>query len=280
MIDLHSHILPSLDDGAADLNEALAMAQAYVADGVEVVACTPHILPGLYHNTGTEIRKAVGQLQAQIIEAGIDLTLVTGADNHVVPDFAQAIAAGHLLTLADSRYVLVEPPHHVAPPGLDKFFFDLIVAGYTPILTHPERLTWIRQHYALIAELVGGGVWMQITSGSLIGRFGKGPRYWGERMLDDGLVHILASDAHNTERRKPDLGRGRDAAAKRVGVQESENLVATRPKGVLENIDPAELAPPPGTGMPLGGVHEGGDNESGARSARGGFSGCLRRLIG
>jgi protein-tyrosine phosphatase len=165
MIDLHCHILPGVDDGAAELSVSVEMAKAFVADGVSVVACTPHILPGLYHNSGPQIRQATMQLQQVLNEEGIPLRLVTGADNHIVPSFVTELRSGHLLTLADSRYVLVEPPHHVAPPRLEDLFFNILVAGYVPILTHPERLTWIKSNYRVIERLVGKGVWMQLTVG-------------------------------------------------------------------------------------------------------------------
>ena len=244
MIDLHCHILPGIDDGAADLGVAVAMARAFVAEGVTVVACTPHILPGVYHNTGPQIRQAVQDLQQELDARGVALQLTTGADVHVVPDFVAGLRSGHLLSLADSRYVLVEPPHHVAPPRLHDLFFQLIVAGYVPILTHPERLGWIKSHYAAIQELARAGTWMQITAGSLTGGFGKTARYWAERMLDEGLVHILATDAHNTQRRPPNLSQGRDIAAKRVGDGEAEHLVVTRPLGIMNNQEPSSLPMP------------------------------------
>lgn len=253
MIDLHSHILPGIDDGAADLKTALAMAQAFAADGVQVVACTPHILPGLYHNTGAQIRLAVEQLQKAVADAGIPLQLVTGADNHIVPDFIAGLQTGHLLSLADSRYVLVEPPHHVAPARLESLFFNILAAGYVPILTHPERLTWIAAKYNLIQRLAGAGVWMQVTAGSLSGAFGQDARYWAERLMDDGYVHILATDAHDTRRRPPDLARGRDLAAQRVGEPEATHLVLTRPRGVLTNLHPSDM-PLPVRG-PRGEIH-------------------------
>jgi protein-tyrosine phosphatase len=245
MVDLHSHILPGIDDGAADVNVSLAMANAFLADGVSTVACTPHILPGLYHNTGPQIRKAVADLQAALDQAGLPLRLVTGADNHIAGDFVASLAGGRLLTLADSRYVLVEPPHHVAPARMEEFFFSILVAGYVPILTHPERLTWIKSQYATIQKLLTAGVWMQITCGSLTGAFGRDPKYWGERMLDEGAVHILASDAHDISRRPPCMSRARELVAKRVGAVEARNLVETRPTGVIANEAPSALPPLP-----------------------------------
>lgn len=288
MIDLHSHILPGVDDGARDIATSLAMARAYVADGVEVVACTPHILPGLYHNSGPQIREAVARLQQTLDDEGIPLRLVAGADNHIVPDFVGGLRTGHLLSLGDTRYVLVEPPHHVAPARLDDLFFGILVAGHVPILTHPERLTWIRSQYAMIERLAQAGVWMQVTAGSLSGAFGRDARYWAERLLDEGHVQILATDAHDVQRRPPDLARGRDLAAKRVGEAEARNLVSVRPMGVLSNQAPAQLPRP--LGRQPGGDNEGitsygasaGRIQSGSRrsDARGGrLSERLRRFF-
>jgi protein-tyrosine phosphatase len=244
MIDLHCHILPGIDDGAADLSVSVAMARAFVADGVSIVACTPHILPGLYHNSGPQIRQAAAQLQGILEREGIPLRLVTGADNHITPSFVAELRSGHLLSLADTSYVLVEPPHHVAPPRLEDLFFNLLVAGYVPILTHPERLSWINSHYQAIERLVQAGVWIQLTAGSLAGAFGRNARYWSERMLDEGRVHILATDAHDETRRPPNLGQGRELASKRVGSTEAERMVVTRPLGILRNDLPSNLMRP------------------------------------
>jgi protein-tyrosine phosphatase len=244
MIDLHSHILPGIDDGARDLATAINMARAFAEDGVTTVACTPHILPGLYHNSGPQIRQAVVQLQQSVAEKGIPLEFVTGADNHVVPDFLAELRAGKLLSLADTRYILVEPPHHVAPPRLEELFFSLISAQYVPILTHPERLTWISSGYEALIRLNTSGTWFQITAGSLAGDFGRNARYWGERLLDEGRVHLLATDAHDLATRPPNLSRGRELAARRVGDVEARNLVCTRPRGVLQNVPPSDLPLP------------------------------------
>ena len=244
MIDLHSHILPGIDDGARDWAVSMEMAKLYVDDGVTVVACTPHILPGLYHNSGPQIREATRALQQALDRDGIPLRLVTGADVHMAPDLIAGLRAGRLLSLADTRYVLVEPPHHVAPVRMEQFFFDLVVAGYTPILTHPERLSWIESQYSTVQRLIKGGVWMQVTAASLTGAFGRTAQYWANRMLDEGCVHILATDAHDTRRRPPRLSAGRDFAATRVGAREAEHLVVTRPTGILENVMPADLPMP------------------------------------
>ena len=242
MIDLHSHILAEVDDGADSLATSLAMAQMAVADGIEVMACTPHFMPGMYDNQAADIRQRVAQLNHILMEKGIDLALVTGSDAHIRPDFLPCLRDGTILTLHDSRYVLFEPPHNLMPQRLEDLLFNISMSGYVPILTHPERLKWIEQGYEVFVTLAKQGVWMQITAGSLTGRFGKRPQYWAQRMLAEGLVSILATDAHNTRSRPPLLSEAYEIAVAEVGIEEANHLVVTRPHCVLENAGD-ELVP-------------------------------------
>lgn len=241
MIDLHAHLLPGIDDGAPDLKTALQMARIAVADGITLMACTPHIYPGLYDNEGSDIRLAVAELQSALEAAGIRLKIVPGADTHLAPDLVPRLSAGRIPTLGGSRYFLLEPPHHSVPPRIDAVVFELLAAGYVPIITHPERLAWIEDHYDNILDLVRRGAWLQVTAGSLTGRFGPLARYWGERLLDEGQVHILATDAHGTDRRPPLLAEGRRAAERWVDSVESWRMVAGRPLGILNNEPPESL---------------------------------------
>ena len=245
MIDLHCHMLPGIDDGAPDEATSLEMARIAVADGIRVTACTPHIYPGLYENDAAGIKQRVMALQRRLFDEKIDLRLTLGADAHLTPELLGRLRAGTAPSLAGGRYFLLEPPHHVAPPRFTESMFEFAAAGYTAVLTHPERLTWIRGHYDVFVSLVKGGVWMQVTAGSLTGRFGKEARYFGEKMLDEGLVHLLATDAHGVKHRAPLLAEGREAAAKRVGAEEAQRLVVDRPQAILDNRRPAEVEPVP-----------------------------------
>jgi tyrosine-protein phosphatase YwqE len=160
------------------------------------------------------------------------------------------------------------------------------VAGYVPILTHPERLSWVPSRYETLKKLVQMGVWMQVTAGAFTGAFGRDALYWAERLLDEGCVHLIASDAHDAERRPPDMALGREAVAKRIGAQEARHLVSTRPMGILKDQPPSTL-PGPGrvadvesVGIPehwrmRGPSDVGGDAVAGLR----GLSGRLRRLF-
>jgi protein-tyrosine phosphatase len=245
MIDLHCHLLPGIDDGAPDEAVSLEMARIAVADGIRTTACTPHIYPGLYENDGAGIMERVARLQRRLQDEGIALGLTVGADAHLTPELLGRLKARTAPTLAGGRYFLLEPPHTVAPPRFAETVFGFVAAGLVPVITHPERLTWIKPHYAVFAALVQSGAWMQVTAGSLNGRFGSGAQYFGERMLDDGLVHILATDAHSARHRAPLLAEGRRAAERWVGKEEAQRLVVERPQAILDNRPSNEVAPVP-----------------------------------
>lgn len=238
MLDLHCHLLPGIDDGAVDLEMSLAMARMAAQDGIRTIACTPHIYPGMYENTAVGICAAIAALQAELDAQGIALQLVAGADVHLDPGLLAGIRQGRIPTLAGSRYLLLEPPHHVAPPRFEQEVFALMAAGIVPVITHPERLTWVETHYDLFVRLVGRGVWMQITAGALTGRFGRRVRYWADRFVGEGHAHLLATDAHHPTRRPPLLAEAREAAVRLVGREHADHLVFTRPRCIVDNALP------------------------------------------
>jgi len=245
LIDLHCHMLPGIDDGAPDLATSLQMARIALSDGIRVTACTPHIYPGLYANTANGISCAADELSRELARADLGLQLTYGADIQLVPELLLGLRSGTYPTLHQSRYYLFEPPHHTVPVRFHETLYDTIAAGYVPVITHPERLTWLDdEHYEWLVRAAREGAWIQVTAGALTGRFGRKAQYWGERMLDDGFVHILATDAHDPHHRPPVLSEGRDVAAKWVGEAEAMRLVTERPQAILENKEPAVVAPP------------------------------------
>jgi protein-tyrosine phosphatase len=244
VFDLHCHLLPAIDDGALDLDMALDMARMAVEDGIRTVVCTPHIYPGVYENNRAGIEAAVTRMQRELDARGIALTLAVGADVHLAPRLAEAIAEGRVPTLAESRYLLLEPPHHTAPPRFEDAVFELMAAGFVPVITHPERLNWVEDHFDVFTRLGERGAWLQITGGALTGRFGRRVRYWAERFVGEGHAMVLATDAHHPQRRPPLLAEAREAAARLVGDSEARHLVATRPQAVLLNDAPESVPAP------------------------------------
>jgi protein-tyrosine phosphatase len=252
MIDLHSHILPGIDDGSSSLAMSLDMARIAVKDGIRIMACTPHIYPGLYQNHKAGIIAARDALQGALDENGIALQLTIGADVHLVPGVLDGLRAGTIPSLHSTRYVLLEPSHHVAPPRFAESVFQLVTAGYVPVITHPERLTWIKDHFETMAQLTRQGAWLQVTAGALTGLFGPGPKYWAERFIGEGLTHVLATDAHSSTRRVPVLSEGLAVAEKLVGAEEARQMVHGRPSALMSNVPPSQVTPLPAR-KPTGG---------------------------
>lgn len=235
VIDLHCHILPAIDDGSPDIDTSLQMARMAYQDGTRYIACTPHIVPGKYNNQASNIGPAVQKLQSELDRHEIGITLAIGADIHLAPDIVEGLNSGRLPTLAGSRYFLFEPPHHVLPPNLVKFCLQILAAGYIPILTHPERLTWIEGHYDVICALDDAGALMQLTAGSVTGRLGKSAQHWSERMLGENRVDLIASDGHDTKNRPPMMSNAVTQIEQLLGPATARSLCHDVPKSILLN---------------------------------------------
>ncbi|MEL7228477.1 MAG: CpsB/CapC family capsule biosynthesis tyrosine phosphatase [Pseudomonadota bacterium] len=236
MIDLHSHILPGIDDGSPDMETSLNMARMAVAAGTQVLACTPHVTPGIYDNTAATIFLAVTEFRKALQEAAIPLHVVAGCDAHVRPDMVEFIGSDLHYRLHGTRYFLFEPPHHVIPPKIDALAERLVEAGFVPVLTHPERLSWIGKRYDILEKLNGAGCLIQVTAGSFTGNFGSRARDLALRMLEEGRVDIIASDGHNLTSRPPTMDKARDLVADSVGADMAQDMVRERPLQILQNL--------------------------------------------
>jgi protein-tyrosine phosphatase len=245
MIDLHCHILPAIDDGARDMATALRMARIALDDGISHQLCTPHIYPGVFDNTPAVISAGLSRLQEQLQRQDLALVQGYGADIQIVPDLIAGLRQCRLPTLNGGRYFLFEPTHHIVPAGFMALIDDSLAAGFVPLITHPERLHWIDGHFDWFTDAARRGAWIQLTAGALTGRFGKRIRYWAERFLDGGWVHVLATDAHDCRHRPPLLAEGVAAAGRWVGDDEARRMVWDRPLAVWRDAEPTDVLQPP-----------------------------------
>jgi protein-tyrosine phosphatase len=234
MIDLHVHILPGLDDGAKDLDESLEMCRVAVRDGITTIVATPHTADGNYDNSRDRVLAAVGELTDCLPSQGIRLTILPGADIHVHEQLDALINNRETLTVNDTmRYVMVEFPRHVIPPNCIEWMFRLILAGFTPILTHPERNTAIHRKTEFVREWVEKGGLVQLTAMSLTGEFDQEAKKCSEELLKHNLVHVIASDAHSAVRRPPVLSKAVECAASLVGPDYARKLVEDYPAAII-----------------------------------------------
>ncbi|HIO92087.1 MAG TPA: capsular biosynthesis protein [Leucothrix mucor] len=223
------------------------MARLAVIDGISVQACTPHIYPGAYDNNAQIIQSAMDSLQSELDAKSIPLKLVIGADTHMVPEVMSGLKNGRIPCLNNSQYFLLEPSHHVPVLQFVERTVNFVRAGYTPLITHPERLGWLDEdNYSDFVEVAKKGAWIQITAGAIEGRFGKKAKYWAEKFLGDGLVHVIATDAHGVKNRPPILSVGVSLAENIVGQEEANKMVNERPQAIIDNIPVVDVVMPQG----------------------------------
>ena len=243
MIDLHTHILPGLDDGVKDEDEAVEFARAAFADGVRTLVATPHSKDGFFENGRAEVLAAVERLQGKLREAGIGLTLLPGAEVYIAPDLVERVKDGRALTLGDNgKTLLLELSLSQYPMELQNLVFSLRLAGLVVLFAHPERIRYFQEDVRRWEEMVRLGAYGQITTGSVLGTFGEDAQEFSELLLRRGLAHVLASDAHNLRGRPPILSRAVEAVAAIVGAEEARKMVSDRPRALLDGRDPE---PPP-----------------------------------
>lgn len=230
MIDIHCHILPGIDDGAKTMDEAVAMATLAAADGILTIVATPHVNNTLH--PPEEIALLVQELNTELRQRKIAVNIVAGADvSSLIP--AQH-AAGYAIN--GSRYMLLEFPHTHLPKTARDTLFQLNTHGITPIITHPERNPSIASDPGLLLDLLTSNALVQVTADSLTGEFGDQARQCAEYLLKKNAVHFIASDAHSTTSRRPQLSHGLKAAAKIIGDIAAERLVMTNPLAVVSGL--------------------------------------------
>jgi protein-tyrosine phosphatase len=215
MIDIHSHILPGLDDGAQSLNESLELARAAAAAGTRRMVATPHV-DSTYGFDLSPIRPLTGELNAALAREQIPLAVLPGAEVALprLGDFdAHALRD---LCLGRAGHLLVETPYAGAVPSLEEALFAVQVHGITPVLAHPERSSALQGDLARVRALVERGVLLSLDAGSMAGRFGSRASATALAFLAEGLVHNVASDAHDVGGRPPDLLGGFEAAEREL----------------------------------------------------------------
>ena len=244
MIDLHCHILPGVDDGAPTLEEALAMCRLAAADGCEAMVATPHQRRDPWWNDDVaQLRELAGELQERAREAiGNGFRVLLGGEIHVDGEVLSEVerlaevektSGGTILPLAGSRYLLLELDRWGSVDAAVRLIHEVTVAGWRPVLAHPELIPWI--DLGLLAHLVELGATAQVTAMSVTGDFGRRPMQDSHRMIEAGLVHFLASDAHDTRRRPPGLRRASLMIEGRWGDELARRLTIDNPRAVVED---------------------------------------------
>jgi protein-tyrosine phosphatase len=248
MIDVHCHILPGLDDGPESIETSLAMAESAIADGITHVVATPHS-SNQYFFDYSRVQALREELQEKI---GDRLILATGCDFHLNPENLDALREDVPRFCINQRdYLLIEFNEYSIPPAMDQTLHEIQLLGLRPVITHPERNAILRLQTERLAKWVRHGCFIQVTAGSITGVFGPGAQKDALRWVADGLVHIVASDAHNTRGRPLKLQPAFDVVRGQFGEDKARALFVENPMAAFEGRDlphvpelPDEFTPP------------------------------------
>ena len=233
MVDIHHHLLPGLDDGSNSIDTSVAMARLAASDGITHVVCTPHANGHYEYNPAVNAAKTE-ELRARLAAEGIALTLGSGCDFHLSFDNVNdAKKDPARFSINGLGYLLVEVPDYGLPPGLTETFYELQLAGLTPILTHPERNPTLQNDPARLMDWLRGGLLIQVTADSLTGHKGKHAPRMAHDLLEKRWVHFLATDAHNTSSRPPRMREAHDLVATKYGASYAHALCLTNPLAVF-----------------------------------------------
>lgn len=237
MIDIHSHILPGVDDGAADMQETLEMIKMAADSGVTAMVATPHCnLPGAYNNyLGREYKEQFRQVSDAVRRAGLPVQILPGAEVFATWDLAKLIRQGRILTLNGGRYLLIEFSFEEDPQFADDVLQQVEELGVRPVIAHAERYEFVQEIPEIVYEWRKKGCLIQVNKGSVTGRFGRRAQAAAEKMLDDGLVSVIASDAHNPRRRTPYLLDAYEELKKRYSSRYLQMLFEENPRRICEN---------------------------------------------
>ena len=237
VIDTHSHLLAGLDDGARDLEESLEMCRIAHSDGIEAIVATPHAMDGRFEVPQAVIRDRVDELNRELQSLNLGLSVFPGMEVRVSPETLESIDKGEILPLNDGKYILLEfHPAHI-PAGFVNFVSRLIDRSLRLILAHPEKNAIIQRHpeflFNLAEKFEPWEVLFQITAASITGANGLWVAWLTKRLLKNNLVHLVATDAHDTHDRSPLLSRAVETASRIVGEERASQMVKDIPRAVL-----------------------------------------------
>jgi len=246
MIDLHCHILPGLDDGPITMEDSINMARAAVDNGIHTIVASPHHQNGRYNTDRKEILEKVKELNSVLKEKDIPLTILPGQEIRLYGELIQDFEHNRIVSINDGRrYLLCELPSSHIPHFTNRLFFEMQANRIIPILVHPERNKVLLNEPNILFEIVQKGILTQLTASSIIGKFGKKIQNFAFRCIEANWVHIIASDAHNTNNRNFELIEAYEIIREKFGIetefQMRENTQSILNGDVLYPEEPLKL---------------------------------------
>lgn len=226
MIDIHSHILPGIDDGSPNMEESLAMAKGAIREGISTIVATPHHMNGRYESPKSLILRNVEEFNDVLQKESLHLTVLPGQEIRIHGEILEGLESGSILSMNIlSPYLLIELPYSHVPRYTEKLLFELQLKGCIPVIAHPERNAEMIENPDILYKLVSKGALSQITASSITGDFGKKAREFSLKAADFNLIHFIASDAHNASSRRSKIAQALYKLEKKVGAEKVRCLI-------------------------------------------------------
>ena len=234
-IDIHTHILPEVDDGSRSMEETIQMLQIAIREGIGGMIATPHYACGADNKSVEQLRCIRDQVQEEALKIDKDFELFLGNELYYSDSIVEALSSKKALTLAGSRYVLVEFSVKETYKTMYKGLREFILAGYAPILAHVERYFCLQKKDHLIKELVELGTYIQMNNISLLGGFLNAEASYNRKLLNKGLVHLIGSDCHDEKMRVPQMKNTVKIVSKNTNDRLVDQIFLDNPRKILEN---------------------------------------------
>ena len=231
-IDMHCHIIPGVDDGADDMEEALGMLKMEQEQGAQEIILTPHYRSGYFETSRERVQGQFEKLSHAAEREGIAVKLQRGCEFYRRNEMEQRLQADARYRMAGTKYVLVEFMPQDLADTIWRYCGELLIGGYRPVIAHAERYRALRDK-KLVRRLIQAGAYIQLNAGSILGEAGWGTRHFCHMLLKENLVQFIGSDAHHLERRRPCLGACREYLNKKLGEEACERLLLKNPQEML-----------------------------------------------
>ena len=243
MYDLHSHILPNIDDGAKNMEMSLAMLQIAKDNGTTGIVATPHVIEGEWLPTWDRILTECDILQKAAREAGNDIPIFPGGEVALYRDILDVLPGPGAYCINSGRYLLVELPATHIPSFTEDFFFTLQARGITPILAHPERHPELAKKPEILAQWISTGILAQMNGTSLTGLMGERVMKTAELLLTNNMVHVIGSDAHSIRSRNTNLISAVDKMTRLIGPERTQQLLVVNADNIIHSreVDRPEI---------------------------------------
>lgn len=235
MIDIHTHILPFVDDGAKDMETSLEMAKIAASEGIKYIFATPHYIENEGYNDKNKNSEILEELNIKLKENDIDIEVILGNEVYITPEIIELIESEKVSLLGESKYLLMELPMFEIPMYLEDIIYELKLKGITPIIAHPERYREVKNDSNILKKYIELGALTQLNLGSLIGYYGEDIEDTAKILVEHNMIHFVGTDAHSRTRRPPTAKKALEVLKGIISAQKVNDLIYNNPMKIINN---------------------------------------------